>query len=83
MGMKDIPVAPGTEHVKAFERAGWSPVRLQGDHQIMTKPGHEATLSVPLHRPEARRGTIAALIKAAGMTVEEYRRHFYKGKRHR
>ncbi len=81
MGMKDVPVAPGTDHVKAFERAGWSHVRTQGDHAILTKAGERATLSVPLHRREARRGTIFHLIQAAGMTVDEYRRHFYKGKR--
>jgi predicted RNA binding protein YcfA (HicA-like mRNA interferase family) len=81
MGMKDIPVGPGTAHVKAFERAGWTVARRQGDHEIMTKPGHTATLSVPLHRPECRRGTIDALIKAAGLTIEEYRAFYYKGKR--
>lgn len=81
MGMSDIPVGPGTEHVKAFERAGWSVVRRQGDHEILTKAGRAATLSVPLHRPEVRRGTLASLIKAAGLTVDQYRRLYYKGKR--
>jgi hypothetical protein len=37
----------------------------------MIKPGHPASLSVPQHR-ELAPGTLRALIRAAGMTVEEF-----------
>ncbi len=37
----------------------------------MTKEGEMATLSVPLHK-EVARGTLRSLIRAAGLTVDEF-----------
>jgi hypothetical protein len=37
----------------------------------MLKAGHNASLSIPLHR-ELAPGTLRALIRTAGMTVEEF-----------
>lgn len=66
------PVVSGREAVKAFQRAGWLMERRVGSHAILEKPGVEATLSVPLH-DELAAGTLRALIRAAGMTVAEFR----------
>jgi hypothetical protein len=38
---------------------------------ILIKPGHPATLSVPQHR-ELAPGTLRALIRTAGMSVDEF-----------
>lgn len=38
---------------------------------MMTKPGSMVTLSVPQHR-ELDRGLLRALIRDAGLTVEEF-----------
>lgn len=38
---------------------------------MMTRPETMATLSVPLHR-ELDRGLLRALIRVAGLTVEEF-----------
>jgi hypothetical protein len=38
----------------------------------MLKPGHIASLSIPQHR-ELAPGTLRSLIRAAGLTVEEFR----------
>jgi len=65
------PVVSGTEAVKAFERAGWRVDRQRGSHVVLLKPGHVASLSVPQH-PELAPGTLRALIRAAGMSVEEF-----------
>jgi len=37
----------------------------------MLKPGHIASLSIPQHR-ELAPGTLRSLIRAAGMSVEEF-----------
>ena len=37
----------------------------------MTKPGQKANLSIPQHR-ELSVGTLRALIRAAGLSVEEF-----------
>ena len=64
-------VVSGAEAVKAFQRAGWRIDRQRGSHVVLLRPGHIASLSVPQH-PELAPGTLRALIRAAGLTVEEF-----------
>jgi len=61
----------GKEAVKAFERAGWSVAGQVGSHCVLTKQGERANLSVPQHK-ELSIGTVRALIRAAGMTVDHF-----------
>ena len=69
--MPRLPVISGAEAVKAFERAGWRKDRQRGSHVVMLKSGHIASLSIPQHR-ELAPGTLRSLIRAAGMTVDEF-----------
>jgi predicted RNA binding protein YcfA (HicA-like mRNA interferase family) len=69
--MPKLPVLSGAEAVAIFERAGWRQARQRGSHVILLKPGHIASLSIPQHRQLAP-GTLRALIRAAGMTVQEF-----------
>ena len=69
--MPPLPVVSGADTVRAFERLGWSVARRWGSHIIMTKPGEEATLSVPNHR-EVAKGTLRSLIRSARLTVAEF-----------
>ena len=69
--MPRLPVLSGSQAVKVFEKAGWSVNRQRGSHVIMLKPGSLVSLSIPQHR-ELAPGTLRALIRAAGMTVEEF-----------
>jgi predicted RNA binding protein YcfA (HicA-like mRNA interferase family) len=71
--MPKLPVISGAEAVKALERAGWRQDRQRGSHVVMLKSGNIASLSVPQHR-ELAPGTLRSLIRAAGMTVEEFAR---------
>ena len=45
--------------------------RQHGSHVILIKAGNPASLSVPQHR-ELAPGTLRSLIRASGMTVEEF-----------
>jgi predicted RNA binding protein YcfA (HicA-like mRNA interferase family) len=65
------PVVSGAEAVKAFQRAGWRIDRQRGSHVVLLRPGHIASLSVPQH-PELAPGTLRALIRAAGLSAEEF-----------
>ncbi len=69
--MPKLPVVSGAEAVKAFERAGWYVDRQSGSHVVMLKAGEIASLSIPQHR-ELAPGTLRSLIRAAGMTVEQF-----------
>jgi len=66
-----LPTPSGREVRKAFEKAGWEFARQRGSHMILTKEGEIASLSVPNHKQIAR-GTLRSLIRAAGMSVEEF-----------
>ena len=66
-----LPVLSRREVVKIFLSAGWVESRQKGSHIILTKSGHLASLSVPDHR-EVARGTLRSLIRAAGMSPEEF-----------
>jgi predicted RNA binding protein YcfA (HicA-like mRNA interferase family) len=57
--------------VRVFERAGWEVVGQVGSHVVMIKPGFRVNLSVPQHK-ELSVGTVRALIRSAGMTVDEF-----------
>jgi len=61
----------GKEAVKAFGRAGWDVTGQVGSHCVMTKEGERANLSVPQHK-ELSTGTLRALIRYSGMTVEQF-----------
>jgi len=72
--MPQIPLLSGREVVRIFEKLGWQVARQRGSHIILVKEGARATLSVPDHK-EVARGTLRALIRAAGLTVEEFVRN--------
>ena len=72
--MPPIPLMSGREVVRALEKFGWQVVRQRGSHIILVKEGSRATLSVPDHK-EIARGTLRSLVRAAGLTVEEFVRN--------
>ncbi len=69
--MPSLPALNGRKIVKVFESFGWEVARQRGSHIILVKENHNATLSVPDHQ-EVAKGTLRSLIRAAGLTVEEF-----------
>lgn len=61
----------GKEAAKAFQKAGWTPAGQVGSHLVLIKEGVRVNLSVPQHK-ELSIGTLRALIRHSGMTVEEF-----------
>jgi predicted RNA binding protein YcfA (HicA-like mRNA interferase family) len=61
----------GREEAKAFQRAGWEPIGQVGSHLVLVKKGVRVNLSIPQHK-ELSVGTLRALIRNAGMTVDEF-----------
>jgi predicted RNA binding protein YcfA (HicA-like mRNA interferase family) len=66
-----LPVLSGREVVRVFETFGWQVVRQSASHIIMVKEGENVTLSIPDHY-EVAKGTLRSLIRAAGLTVQEF-----------
>ena len=71
--MPALPVLSGRKAVRAFEKLGWQVARQRGSHIIMVKDGENVTLSIPDHK-EVAKGTLRSLIRAAGITVDEFTR---------
>ena len=61
----------GKEAAKAFQKAGWQLAGQVGSHLVLTKPGVRANPSIPQHK-ELSVGTLRALIRNAGLTVDEF-----------
>lgn len=71
--MRRLGSYKGEEVVRAFQRAGWKITRQRSSHIILEKEGHEATLSIPVHKGKnVKRGTLRDLIRDAKMSVEEF-----------
>ncbi|MDN5797678.1 MAG: type II toxin-antitoxin system HicA family toxin [Intrasporangium sp.] len=65
-----LPVVSGAQLATALGRAGWESVRQRGSHMRLKHPDHDRALVVPLHR-ELKRGTLAAIMRDAGLSREE------------
>ncbi|AKB24894.1 hypothetical protein MSMTP_1425 [Methanosarcina sp. MTP4] len=69
--MSGLPVISGMQAIKAFSKAGWFPHRQVGSHVVLRKESSRVTLTVPKHK-ELKPGLLRKLIKASGLTVEEF-----------
>lgn len=67
--MPRLPVLSGAEVVRALERLGFEQKRQRGSHVVMRKDAIGCV--VPLHK-EVKTGTLAGLIRQAGLTNEEF-----------
>ena len=68
-----LPVVSGAQLVKALTRVGWVSVRQRGSHVRLKHPNRAVSLVVPLHR-ELKRGTLAGILRDAGVDRDDLRR---------
>ncbi len=68
-----VPSVSSRNAIRALERAGFSvlPRRGKGSHVAMGRDGWGPILVLPRH-DDVPRGTLRALIRQAGMSVEEF-----------
>ncbi|MBN1889868.1 MAG: type II toxin-antitoxin system HicA family toxin [Thermoflexales bacterium] len=69
--MSKLPSISGCECVKALERAGFYFKRQQGSHVILRRDNPFAQFVVPDHN-ELDRGTLRAILRQAGLGVDEF-----------
>lgn len=73
--MPRLPVLTGEEAVRRFERIGYVPIRQRGSHIRMrhTIDPNRKPMTIPVHRGMTLKpGLLRALLRQAGMTVEEF-----------
>lgn len=69
--MAGLPTLKGSEVISALKRAGFVEARTSGSHHILKKNPHSVTVPVHGSKP-IKKGTLANIIKQAGMTVDEF-----------
>jgi predicted RNA binding protein YcfA (HicA-like mRNA interferase family) len=64
-----LPVVSGYDVIKALTKIGFEIKRRKGSHVVLQK--EFIVLTVPLHKT-LKKGTLRAIIRQAGLTVEEF-----------
>lgn len=67
--MPKLPRVSGAQIVRALERLGFTVARQRGSHIVMRRGSSGCV--VPNHR-ELKTGTLAGVLKQAGVSVEEF-----------
>jgi predicted RNA binding protein YcfA (HicA-like mRNA interferase family) len=67
--MPNLPRVSGAQAVRALERLGFVVARQRGSHIVMRRGSVGCV--VPNHR-ELKTGTLAGVLKQAGVSVEEF-----------
>lgn len=70
--MPELPVLKPKEVVRAFERMGYIQQRQKGSHCILIRERTPQQIVVPIHGGDVKKGTLRAIIRQSGKTVEEF-----------
>lgn len=72
--MSRLPVVKPRDVIRALEKAGFVVARIKGSHHILVhRNDAERITNVPAHAShDLPRGTLRAIIKQAGLTVDEF-----------
>ena len=72
--MTGIPVVTSRQLIRALLRAGFFVHHVRGSHHYLKHPDKPGLLvSVPFHSRDLKRGTVGAILRQAGIAVDELR----------
>jgi predicted RNA binding protein YcfA (HicA-like mRNA interferase family) len=66
-----LPVVSGAQCVKALGKVGFEVYRQRGSHIVLVRKTPPTQTTIPNHK-ELDRGTLRAIIRHSGLTVEEF-----------
>ncbi len=69
--MSGLPSLSGRECLRALQKAGFYLKRQEGSHMILRRDNPFAQVVVPDHK-EVDRGTLRAIIRQSGLSVDEF-----------
>jgi predicted RNA binding protein YcfA (HicA-like mRNA interferase family) len=68
-----LPAVSGKQVIAALEKDGWYVKRIRGSHHVLRHPDIPDAIPVPVHgNREIKRGTLASILRAAGMSRDEF-----------
>ena len=71
--MSALPRVSGREVVKALQKVGYERDRQRGSHIVLRQTASpHRRITVPDHK-EVAKGTLRAIIRQAGLTVDEFK----------
>jgi len=74
-----LPALRAKEVIRILEKAGFEKWRQKGSHLTMFRVVDNRALTIPVHFSKTLpKGTLRAIIKQAGLTMEEF--NFLRGK---
>lgn len=68
-----LPAVNPKELIKALERKGWQLDRIRGSHHILVHAQQRRALTIPVHGRELKTGTLASILRVAGISRDELR----------
>jgi len=68
-----LPAITPKQLIRALEGKGWQLKRVRGSHHILVHPELHRALTVPVHNQPLKTGTLAALLRQAGISRDELR----------
>lgn len=68
-----LPAVKPKDLINALERRGWVVDRISGSHHILVNVEQRRAVTIPFHNRELKTGTLAAILRTAGITREELR----------
>ena len=70
--MPGLPQVTGRETVKALSRVGRNVLWQRGSHDRLGKESVRHVVTVPVHDENLWTGTLGAILRQAGVSVEEF-----------
>ena len=69
--MTELPIVTPRQLIRARERFGFFVHHARGSHYYLKHPDRPALrVTVPFHNRDIKRGTLRAILREAGLTVE-------------
>ena len=68
-----LPAVKPTKLIRVLEQKGWKVDRIRGSHYILVHEAERRTVPVPVHRRDLKTGTLAAVLRIAGISRDEFR----------
>ncbi len=68
-----LPAVRPQQLIRALQRTGWQLDRVRGSHYILVHPELRRALPVPFHNRDLKAGTLAGILRSAGLTREQLR----------
>ena len=69
-----LPSCTPTEFERVLRKLGFVEDRQRGSHKVFIRASDNRTVVVPSHHRDLKRGTLHALVKGTGLTIDEFQK---------